>query len=112
IVLDELAHEDHPLIVKLAKDIDFITMGSPITHLYQEYFPGDYPPWTDTAFWQKLYGRLRRWRHFYRVDDFVGMSIEPPVQHTVDFIQRGIGAGGHTNYWDDDRFMAFVHGLL
>ncbi|MEZ4684208.1 MAG: hypothetical protein R2932_59355 [Caldilineaceae bacterium] len=107
----------HTVPADYGKTIRFVTMGSPISHLYQHYFPGAYPPWSATAHWQTLFGTVRRWCHFYRIDDFVGMRLYPlptdlPPAQEVAFDQAGICAGGHTEYWQDDRFVAALRDEL
>ncbi|MDU9004321.1 V-type ATP synthase subunit I domain-containing protein [Sedimentitalea todarodis] len=82
-----------------------ITMGSPVTHIYLQYFSADF-------------GITRadilpdfRWHNIYRKDDFVGTTIDflatpdLPCQNSnnaetgVD--NRSAGFGGHTGYFTD-----------
>ena len=112
IVLDELARTHNPGLDRCQGAITLVTLGSPISHLYQHYFPGAYPDWHNTVRWSPLFKRLQRWRHFYRIDDFVGMELQPIPPELVDFTQAGISDGGHTNYWQDDRFVALLYPVL
>lgn len=84
--------------------VSLVTCGSPVTDLYQHYFPTVYPEWQDDV-WKPLFGRIGRWGNFYRLDDYVGTRITPP-QGLCEFHQESIGPGGHTNYWRDPRFIA------
>lgn len=105
IALDELACADNQQLAYYQGKITLITIGSPIAHLYQHYFPGAYPGWDDTAHWSPLFKRVQCWRHYYRIDDYVGMDLQPIPLDLTDFAQMGLGAGGHTEYWQDDRFV-------
>ena len=91
---------------KLAERLDklealhLVTLGSPLTHLYQYYFPERYPPLANDS-WGGLRKTVRNWVNVYRVDDFVGTYIEkqsipgwPGAPKNVP-----IAAGGHTGYW-------------
>ncbi len=80
-----------------------VTGGSPFTHLYQHYFPAQYPPLED-AQWDGLRKRVKRWTNVYRVDDFVGTHIDGEDFGT-SVSNVGIQRGGHTGYWSDDRFL-------
>jgi hypothetical protein len=100
IVLDELARE-WPA-GELPAEISLVTFGSPISHIYQYYFPGLYPGWEDVR-WQLFLGRLTRWLNVYRLADYVGTRVQPPP--ITNFAQRTVGEGGHTNYWTDPRFI-------
>lgn len=70
----------------------FVTMGSPLGHIYRQYFPKGF-------LIKNLPGQLASWHNIYRCDDFVGTLID------------GIGkvenlclpAGGHVNYWTDEK---------
>jgi Protein of unknown function (DUF2934) len=86
--------------------IDVVTVGSPLTHLYQHYFPFDYPPCDDPK-WSKLRPVVRSWYNVYRVDDYVGTFVttgsEAPERQDWP---KNIPAkpGGHTDYWKEDIF--------
>ena len=83
--------------------VSLVTLGSPVSELYQHYFPIVYPSW-DHEQWRELFARLSRWGNFYRLDDYVGTRITPP-RGLCNFHQRSVGCGGHTNYWRDPRFV-------
>ena len=67
-----------------------VTLGSPIASLYESFL--DIKP----GLW--IAGTHQRWINFFRVGDYIGGSIS---RANVD---RAIGPGGHTNYWDDPAF--------
>lgn len=105
IALDELAASDRADLDHYQGEIVLVTMGSPISHLYQHYFPVAYPAWENSVRWQHLFARLHQWRHFYRIDDFVGMTLQPIPTHLVDFAQLRLWTGGHNHYWRDVRVI-------
>ena len=96
----------------LAGDAGFalVTCGSPFSHLYQHYFPLQYPPLNDPR-WAALLRRVGRWHNVYREDDFVGTEIETGVGEDK-LTNQPIGLGGHTGYWSDDRFLVQLEQVL
>ncbi|NOC93201.1 hypothetical protein [Ruegeria sp. HKCCD6604] len=73
------------------RTLTLITMGSPVTHIYQRYFPEMF---TITA------SQLNAsWFNIFRQDDFVGTEIEGGLI----FANRNIPVdpGGHTGYFTD-----------
>lgn len=101
IALDELAHAWQP--GELPPATTFVTFGSPITHLYQRYFPNVYPDWND-ATWDRFFERVTRWINLYRLGDYVGATIARPSR--CRFVEMALGAGGHRDYWRDPRLLA------
>lgn len=78
-----------------SRRVRFVTMGSPIDHLYRHYLPARYRLRPDAVV---------DWRNIYRVDDFVGTRIH-------DIGAGGgtnIGSGGHSDYWSDNRVLSLV----
>lgn len=104
IAIDVLAGADSRALLAPLARCDLVTMGSPFRHLYQYYFPNDYPPLSDPR-WNDLRDRVDRWVNVFRSDDFVGAEIEPggdwPENCPVD-------PGGHTGYWDDRQVLAIL----
>ncbi len=91
-------------------DLRFVTMGSPLAHLYQHYFPSAYPGWGESH-WDKLSTRLTRWLNLYRVDDFVGqrVGVESSVEkERLHLKEIAVGTGGHMNYWRDRRVIRAI----
>ena len=85
-------------------ELILVTAGSPFTHLYQHYFPADYPP-LDDEYWEDLRARLSSWINVHRTDDFVGTTIEFWEGAGSSYGNEDIGRGGHLDYWSDERFL-------
>jgi hypothetical protein len=105
VAVDELAASDfgQERTWLEAKPLRLVTLGSPVAHLFQHYFPLAYPPWTE-ARWARLHARTDRWLNLYRIDDFVGTSMEMDTSAgDGGFEEEAIGAGGHMDYWKDPR---------
>jgi len=107
--------------------ITLVTMGSPVTHLYQHYFGHFYPRFSD-RFWSTLHQHVDRWVNIFRVDDFVGLDIDfahlPQTQedciamsgsgpnqcrlHFAHCSNHPVGARGHVNYWADVEVLEIL----
>lgn len=89
----------------------WMTFGSPLTHLYNYYFSGEYPPLDyQTPRWQRLDQNMEQWINVYRIDDFVGTFVtnsseKKPLNIPVD-------RGGHTGYWSDRQVLARIEQCL
>ena len=96
-----------------------VTMGSPLTYLYQRYFGHLYPSLNE-PYWDNLRQRIDRWLNLFRIDDFVGQEVDFPVQtitKTPQSLMANFGASmpessahplglrGHINYWDDEEAL-------
>ena len=84
----------------LPAETTFVTMGSPVTHLFRKYFKNEFPIPAD-AFKSKGVD----WYNIFRRDDFVGTYVECLKEGVTDF---DIPAGGHTGYFTD----AYVWNIL
>ena len=90
--------------LKTLAEFHLVTMGSPLTHLYQHYFPFRYPPLTDHR-WGGLKHTVKHWINVYRVDDYVGTFITPVPDWMNSsgmgsaLINVPIDPGGHVAYW-------------
>lgn len=92
-------------------EFHLITMGSPLSHLYQYYFPGRYPSFT-SSLWNDLRDQLQdcNWVNIYRIDDYVGTHIHQvgPERPNWPGLNRPLNvpitSGGHTKYWAKDVF--------
>ncbi len=98
--LDEQWIEDH------FSKVTFVTMGSPIFHLYQHYFGHKYPD----DHWRKLGARINDWINIFRVDDYVGTHQDPrfsdPSQKPpVEVSENPVPPKGHTFYWNDETVL-------
>ncbi len=108
--------------------VSLVTMGSPITHLYQHYFGHLYPPLSD-RFWKPLHQRLDRWVNIFRIDDYVGLDIDfghlPANEADRDAMQQNhapgqierhfthcsnhpVGPRGHSRYWSDAEVLQIL----
>lgn len=79
------------------KSLTVITVGSPLTHVYQNYFPRDYPDLKEKLSETAKDPRIL-WINGYRIDDFVGTYIENSIPGFP--VNVPIKAGGHTRYWE------------
>ncbi len=100
-----------------------LTMGSPITYLYQTYFGHLYPSFNSPQ-WDNLRTRVDRWVNLFRIDDFVGQEVEFPIKgrslQATPMLAKDSGATipsctdhplgcrGHTNYWEDVEAVAVI----
>jgi hypothetical protein len=90
--------------------ISLVTMGSPLRHLYQQYFPHRYPPLA-SPFWQPLRNRVRLWVNIFRIDDFVGTFLLDPGTECTEWdemvvVDHPVDPLGHTDYWTDRQVIA------
>jgi hypothetical protein len=86
--------------------VDLVTFGSPLTHLYQEYFPYRYHPLFigDKCNWGNFTDHVARWHNVFRIDDFVGTYVDGDARK--QFVENvEIHEGGHTDYWKDHEFL-------
>jgi hypothetical protein len=80
------------------RKITLVTMGSPLTYLYEHYFPKKYAikAIDDTC--------LVNWINIYRLDDFVGRKVE---NRNKNCFPKNIPVEprGHVNYWSDKAVL-------
>lgn len=93
------------------KEAHFITMGSPITHLYQHYFPYRYPSLCDPV-WEGMERTIKHWVNIYRVDDYIGAGVEERpgwrnARGDAVLKNYAIGRGGHVGYWRQPNVFDF-----
>lgn len=87
--------------------IDVVTLGSPLTHLYQYYF-SEYERTVQGP--ATLHPKLESWTNMWRIDDPIGNRVEIVKG---DFIQnRPIGPGGHVNYWKEKEVCQVIVDLI
>lgn len=79
-----------------------LTMGSPLTHIYGQYFAKGFGL-------DPLSGRLARWINIYRCDDFVGTRVRAPGDMVENLRVR---PNGHTGYWTDRNVWAALRQAL
>lgn len=102
------------------RSISLVTMGSPLSHVYQHYFGHVYPS-LDRPFWVSLRRRIDRWTNICRIDDYVGTEIQfPKIKSSdeaesvsrIEFSNYAVGPRGHTNYWSDAQVLKVLRPLL
>lgn len=93
--LEAMADADLPTTV-------LITMGSPLSHIYGQYFCVDY------TFDGPGPGWLERWHNIYRADDFVGTVVQG---HGTRATNHRVRPRGHTGYWVDRNVWAVFDDL-
>ncbi|WP_298936635.1 hypothetical protein [uncultured Ruegeria sp.] len=82
------------------RPVTLITMGSPVTHIYQRYFPEMFT--VDP-------GQLNAaWFNIFRQDDFVGTRIEGGL--IDDARNFPVQPGGHTGYFTDYQVWKILSG--
>lgn len=79
-----------------------VTMGSPLTHIYGQYFAKGF----DMA---DLPAQTERWINIYRCDDFVGTEVRLPDGGVEN---HRVAPGGHTGYWTDSHVWQAVRDVL
>lgn len=89
--------------------VSLVTFGSPLTHLYQHYFPFLYGEVTQGR-WKGLRNHVDTWVNVFRIDDYVGTYIESPIAEWPYNIALppGLRLLGHTRYWETDVFRAIA----
>lgn len=94
--------------LKTVKQVDVVTMGSPLTHIYEKYY-GDYePPYEGKGLLE-----VDTWVNMWRVDDPIGQDLNP-----LSCIKRGevcnigIAPGGHMNYWKQPEVLSILWTLI
>ncbi len=91
--------------------VNFITLGSPFTHIYQQYFTHFYPA-LDTPAWKNFRDRVSRWLNIFRIDDYVGTDIRFPdsLPQAVrgDYTNHAVARRGHSYYWRDRQVLEII----
>ena len=108
--------------------VKLVTMGSPLSNLYQHYFRHLYPP-LDSPFWSSLRKRTDRWINVFRIDDPVGTELHFPESRLAPLEERDstdvglcidakakvqvysnhpVGCRGHINYFNDCEVLAVL----
>lgn len=83
--------------------IDIITLGSPLGHIYQHYFP-DYE--RKVASPAELNSKLKSWTNLWRADDPIGHEVDVI---TGDFIENiPLPPGGHVDYWREEQVCRII----
>jgi hypothetical protein len=77
---------------------DVVTLGSPLSHLYEHYFLEYASLNKDIA---ALRGVVGRWINMYRIDDYIGREVAHGTETGVT--NEELTRGGHTDYWREHR---------
>ncbi len=114
ITLDALQHPDCQAALSRAalppENVRLATFGSPYTHLYQHYFPEQYPPLRGRDILGLAFGR---WINIFRIDDYVGTQVngQEDVDRPTNIPFKAGYLAAHTSYWEADVF-ALIKDLL
>lgn len=88
------------------KKVSLVTMGSPSSHIYSEYFRNRFNP-NRTEILEQMKTKMARWVNIYRADDFVGTHIN--TRHANWPVNHEVNPGGHTGYWSDDEVRCALY---
>jgi hypothetical protein len=93
--------------IRTAKSVHVLTLGSPLTHLYQYYF-AKYE--AKSAAPEALNPRLTSWTNLWRVDDPIGNRIK---LFDGNFIRNEpLRPGGHVDYWKEPEVVSTILNLI
>lgn len=107
ILHDYLSGNRDDLAIRNARRIDILTLGSPLSHLYQYYF-AKYE--ATSAGPQALNTRLTSWTNMWRVDDPIGNRID---LFDGTFVRNiPLRPGGHVDYWKDPEVIRAILDLI
>lgn len=107
IMYDYLREREPEPVLDRIGEIHVLTVGSPLSHLYQYYFE-EYG--RDQPAPGELRGTVKSWTNMWRVDD--------PIGDRVDIVEGGfirnipLPAGGHRDYWRDDAVSSAILALI
>lgn len=109
--------------------VKLVTMGSPLSNLYQHYFAHLYPQ-LESPFWSSLRKRTDRWINIFRIDDPVGTEIHFPESRLTPaesceafhdglcvgdskirnqvYSNHPVGCRGHTYYFNDREVLEIL----
>ncbi len=111
IAVEALNDEELGWVKERFSRINLVTMGSPLGHLYQYYFPHLYPP-VDAPFWSNLRSRVERWINIFRIDDYVGTDIpfSESIQASIgpECTNHPVHVAGHGQYWLDKYVLNII----
>jgi hypothetical protein len=100
--------DQHAELAHVSIPVHLVTMGSPLQHLYREYFPNQYGPGRATF---KVSVPL--WLNLYRPDDYIGTVIAEchaaPSPPTAPFwYGQAVGGHDHVAYWTQRDLLRIV----
>jgi hypothetical protein len=100
------ATEDNEDLASVQR-IDVVTVGSPLTHIYQYYFNDYGDAKADAA---ALNPKLKSWTNFWRIDDPVGNRVDIVAGGFVRNIE--LPPGGHVDYWRESDVLSVMLDLI
>ncbi len=107
ILHDYLSGNRDDVAIRNARRIDVLTLGSPLSHLYQYYF-AKYE--ATSAGPEALNTRLTSWSNMWRVDDPIGNRVD---LFGGNFIRNiPLRPGGHVDYWKDPEVIRAILDLI
>ena len=107
ILHDYLSCHRHGRAICRARRIDILTLGSPLSHLYQYYF-AKYE--ATSAGPEALNTRITSWTNMWRVDDPIGNRIDMFGGSVIRNIP--LRPGGHVDYWKDPEVIRAILDLV
>jgi hypothetical protein len=107
ILHDYLSGNRDDASIRRARRVDILTLGSPLSHLYQYYF-ARYE--ATSAGPEALNPRLNSWINMWRVDDPIGNRIDLFGGAFVENIP--LRPGGHVDYWRDPEVIRSIIDLI
>lgn len=107
ILHDYLSTNHDEEAIRSAKAVHVLTLGSPLTHLYQYYF-AKYE--ATSAAPAALNPRLTSWTNFWRVDDPIGNRVTMFDDHFIR--NEPLRPGGHVDYWKEPEVMQAILALI
>lgn len=105
---NDLVPSAHYTALDRIKQIDVITIGSPLTHIYRHYFIDYDAIASEDTVSGPLAAKIKSWTNLYRVDDPIGREVN--ILSMIENI--GIGPGGHQYYWKEDPVCAKLWSLI
>lgn len=106
IMYDYLKSPEHHGALDRVAETHVLTLGCPLSHLYQRYFA----EYSEPAAMDELQGRVRSWRNFYRIDDPIGNHVDVLTDGAI--LNTPLRPGGHVDYWKEPEVQAAIHALL
>lgn len=104
IMFDYLKGTGSDDLLNTIPEIHIVTLGSPLSHIYQFYFDEYGSNKVSVA---DLHPNVKSWVNIWRVDDPIGNRID--MVEDDRFVQNmPIGKGGHTTYWKSDEVCAAI----
>ena len=94
--------------------VDVLTFGSPLGHIYRYYYDEYSRPVAAEAADLENMVRVDSWTNMWRVDDPIGRHLHdmPNIKNAGKLYNKGIGLGGHTDYWRSPEVCAALWALI